>query len=152
MKKHVCFKKSYFLFSLLAVLLTSCEVHIEDNDHHYQENVVGKWTFDQVLLDYGSNTVNITADYYDFVLDLYDDNYAKLRDRYTGQTFTGDWDVYYDGGHGGQSDYHLDLSLYDSFTGEQFNIRGMNLEIGGSFMYFDEEFDGDYYSYRLQRY
>ncbi len=152
MKKLLTIKKSYFLLSLVAILFTSCEIHIEDSVDPYENEVVGTWTFDQVLLDYGSNTVNITADYYDFVLDLHNDNYAKLRDRHTGQVYTGSWEVFFDGGHGGQSDYHFELYLNDSFSGESFTIRGVNFDISGNFMYFDEDYDSDYYAYRLRRY
>ncbi len=152
MKKRVFLKKSHFLFSLLAILLTSCEIHIEDHGDHYEDSIVGSWTFDQVLLDYGSNTVNITADYDDFVLELYGDEYAKLRDRHTGQTFTGTWELFYFDGYGEHSDYHLELRLHDSFSGEHFNINGVDVDISGSFMYFDEAYNSDYYSYRLKRY
>ncbi len=152
MKKEVFFKKSYLLFGLLMVLLTSCEIHIDDNSDHVHDNVSGTWTFDQVLLDYGNNTVNISADYYDYKLDLYTDGFARLKDRNTGQALTGSWEVYLDSGHGSQSDYHFELHLSDSFSGEQFDINGFNFDISGSFMYFDEEYDGDYYAYRLQRY
>jgi hypothetical protein len=137
---------------LPVIVFASCEVHIEDNHYHsVEDDIVGAWVFDQVLLDEGLQTTNITYDYHNFVLTFYSDKYAKLKDTYTGQTFTGDWDIYHVG-NSSNPEHRLHLDLYDSFSGNFFRIEGLNLEIGGVLMYFDEEFAGDYYIYRLERF